>query len=261
MTERLITDGGSRRVKTWMTHREPLDLAHATELKLSQVVTVGDRLLLMPADHRPHEDDHGEQPAHDLMRLVEVRDALTYPMNPASRDAEMYTRDAARCLVLPTGPRWQQALETALLGPWSDSLWDAGQLPSTALSALKAEARTLHRQLVPIWRRRTQHGRVLSLDADLGGVSLHDLVKADLDLLSHTANGVFEDERLNAVLRALDPAERQVVFAYAEGDGTTWTEAAAAAGATAPDAFGERVRRKTKRLAAEQRRRAAQRRC
>ncbi|MFJ4980349.1 hypothetical protein ACIP6X_34385 [Streptomyces coeruleorubidus] len=91
-------------------------------------------------------------------------------------------------------------------------------------------------------------------------MSLHDLVAVDLDLLSHTTNGVFEDERLNAVLRALDRAERQVVFTYVEGAGTTWAEAGAAAGATAPDAFGERVRRKTKRLAAEQRRRAAQRR-
>ncbi|MEH0415976.1 hypothetical protein [Streptomyces sp. B21-083] len=46
----------------------------------------------------------------------------------------------------------------------------------------------------------------------------------------------------------------------AEGEGTTWTEAAAAVGASAPDAFGERVRRKAKLLGAEQRRRGRQRR-
>ncbi|MFI9772940.1 hypothetical protein ACIHJG_39840 [Streptomyces sp. NPDC052415] len=260
MTERLIQAAEAGRVKTWMTYLEPLDLAHSTNLKLSKVVTAGDGLVLMPADHEPREDDHGEQPAHDLIRLVEVRDALIYPSNRATRDVELSTRSAAHCLVLSTSPRWQQALETALLGPWSDSLWDAGQLPRTALSTLKAETRTLHRQLVPIWRRGTQHGRVLSLDADLGGISLHDLVAADVDLLSHNTRGVFEDERLNAVLRALDPAERQVVFSYAGGEGTTWTEAATAVGATSPEAFGERVRRKAKRLAAEQLRRAAQRR-
>ncbi|MET9387948.1 hypothetical protein ABZY09_44915 [Streptomyces sp. NPDC002928] len=106
----------------------------------------------------------------------------------------------------------------------------------------------MHRQLVPVWRRRTRHGRVLSLDADLGGgLSLYDLVLDDVDLLAHTAGGVYEDER-------------RVVFAYADGQGITWTEAAAAAGATDPDAFGERVRRKAKRLAIEQARRAAQRR-
>jgi hypothetical protein len=55
---------------------------------------------------------------------------------------------------------------------------------------------------------------VLSLDAGLGdGLSLHDPVAADIDLLAHTAGGVFEDERLNTVRRALDPAERKVVFA------------------------------------------------
>jgi hypothetical protein len=43
------------------------------------------------------------------------------------------------------------------------------------------------------------------------------------------------------------------------GEGTTWAEAATSAGAPDPEAFGERVRRKAKRLAAEQRRRAAQR--
>ncbi|MFF7534679.1 hypothetical protein ACFZB2_37125 [Streptomyces bobili] len=104
--------------------------------------------------------------------------------------------------------------------------------------------------------RRTRHGRVLSLDADLGGLSLYDLVAADVDFLAHTAGGVFDDDRLNRVLRALTPAEYAVVLAYAEGEGTTWAEAAAYVGATNPDAFGERVRRKTRRLAAEQNRRA-----
>ncbi|MEV5842201.1 hypothetical protein AB0M32_09505 [Streptomyces sp. NPDC051985] len=94
---------------------------------------------------------------------------------------------------------------------------------------------------------------MLSLDADLGGLSLHDLVAADIDFLAHAAGGVYRDERLNRWLRSLNTAERQVVFAYAEGEGTTWTEAAAATGATRPEAYGDRVRRKAKRLAAEAR--------
>ncbi|MFF4139253.1 hypothetical protein ACFY1B_49545 [Streptomyces mirabilis] len=99
---------------------------------------------------------------------------------------------------------------------------------------------------MPLWRRRTRHGRVLSL---------YDLVADDIDLLTHSTagGGVFADERLNAVLRGFNPPERVVVFTYAENDGTTWSEAAA--GATDPEAFGERVRRKVKRIAAEQRRR------
>ncbi|MFJ4790814.1 hypothetical protein [Streptomyces sp. NPDC088794] len=169
-------------------------------------------------------------------------------------------RIAAKVLVVPRSDRWQEAVSTALAGPWCDPLWATGELSSTALDLLRAEARALHRQLVPMWRRRTRHGRVLSLDADLGGLTLHDLVAAETGYLAHTAGGVFEDERLNRVLSALDPVERQVIFAYAEGEGTTWTEAAAAAGAADPDAFGERVRRKAKRLAAEHTRRLTQRR-
>jgi hypothetical protein len=110
-----------------------------------------------------------------------------------------------------------------------------------------------------VWRRRTRHGRVLCLDAALGdGLSLHDLVVADVDMLKRLSGKVYEDERLATVLRALDPAEQQVIFAYAEGYGTTWAEAAAVVGATDPEAFGERVRRKAKRLATEHRRRLAQ---
>ncbi|MGW4274880.1 hypothetical protein ACWEGQ_21520 [Streptomyces seoulensis] len=107
---------------------------------------------------------------------------------------------------------------------------------------------------------RPSHGRVLSLDAVLGdGISPYDLIAAEADLLPRIAHGVFEDERLNAVLRGLDQVERDIAFAYGEGEGTTWAEAAAFVGAPNPEAIGERVRRKTKRLAAEQRRRLAQR--
>lgn len=163
-----------------------------------------------------------------------------------------------KVLGLPRGERWREAVSTALLGGWCDPLLATGELPATAVGALKAEARQVHRQLVPLWRRGQRHGRVLSLDAALGdGLSLHNLVATEVDFLAHTAGGVFEDERLNRVLRALTPAERQVVLAYAAGDGTTWTEAAAHTGAPNPAAFGESVRCKTKRLRDEQARRIA----
>ncbi|GGN45289.1 hypothetical protein GCM10011578_097090 [Streptomyces fuscichromogenes] len=192
----------------------------------------------------------GSEPAAELVGVLSARqDTLNSPRPDL---AELV---AARALLLPRSQRWTKAVESALIGTWSDPLWDTGFLPLSALGALRAEARSAHRELVPIWRRRTRHGRVLSLDADLGGLSLHDLVVADMNLLSRTAGGVFEDERLNAVLRALTSSERAVVFAYAEGEGSTWTEAASVAGATDPKAFGESVRRKVKRLAAEQRRR------
>ncbi|MFF2363823.1 hypothetical protein ACFVU0_14060 [Streptomyces sp. NPDC058122] len=198
----------------------------------------------------------------ELMDALRVRayasgaEQAVINMPPPPGATDHLARDV---LLVPRSERWRQAVSTAVLGNWCASLLQTGHLPLTALDVLKAQARTVHRELVPLWRRRTRHGRVLSLDASLGeGLSLHDLVATHVDLLAHTAGKVFENERLAAVLRGLNPTERAVVFAYAEGEGTTWTEAAAVTGALDPEAFGERVRRKAKRLAAEQRRRAGQ---
>lgn len=204
----------------------------------------------------------------DLVRALRFRGRATgaveyFTGNPALSlsNCPAHVDDfAAEVLVLPRSERWREAVTHAINGGWCNPLIHEGCLPASTLGALRAEARTVHRQLVPLWRRRTRHGRVLSLDADLGGLSLHDLVAADINLLVHTAGGVFADERLNTILRGLAPDELAVVIAYAEGEGTTWTEAATHTGAADPEAFGERVRRKTKRLAAEQQRRRAQRR-
>ncbi|MFE4999282.1 hypothetical protein ACFRH4_50205 [Streptomyces mirabilis] len=252
-------------------YHHPVPGQHAGDAAAFVAVTeIGIRLERREEHRRRRASEHRfarvpeNQP--DLVRAIAVRGAVSggWPaplglsLTAAEGDAAV-DRIAAEVLVVPRSERWREAVSTALVGPWCDPLWQTGHLPTTALGALRAEARALHRQLVPVWRRWTRHGRVLSLDADLGGLSLHDLVAADLDLLARTAGGVFEDQRLGAVLRGLTPAERTVVFAYAEGEGTTWTEAAAHVGAGAPEAFGERVRRKVKRLAAEQHRRLAQR--
>ncbi|MFC7264804.1 hypothetical protein [Streptomyces lutosisoli] len=69
---------------------------------------------------------------------------------------------------------------------------------------------------------------MLPLIAELGdGVPLYDLVTTEVDRLAHTAGQVFENERLNIVMRGLDAADRLVVFAYAEGEAIIWTETAA----------------------------------
>ncbi|MFD7556416.1 hypothetical protein ACFV9E_17995 [Streptomyces sp. NPDC059835] len=60
---------------------------------------------------------------------------------------------------------------------------------------------------------------------------------------------------MGAVLSTLTPEELKVALAWAHWQVTTWTEAAALIGATDPVAFGERVRRKLKRLGIEHTRR------
>ncbi|MEU9662885.1 hypothetical protein [Streptomyces chartreusis] len=220
-----------------------------------EVLTTNDGLSLRwrdesaPTRSRPK----AERTAHDLWTLLSARSDL---LQGSPLDV---TPTVAEVLVQPRGERWSEAQQTALLGSWSDALWDSGRLPGATVGDFKAEVRALYRELLPLWRRGTRRGRVLSLDADLGGVCLYDLIAADVDCLAHTTGGVFDDERLNTVQRGLAPAERQTVYAYATADGATWTEAATEAGSSDPDAFGERVRRKVKRLAAEQQRRTAQR--
>ncbi|MFF4402786.1 hypothetical protein [Streptomyces sp. NPDC001480] len=74
------------------------------------------------------------------------------------------------------------------------------------------------------------------------------------DLVFETA---FEDPRVDAVLRGLTENERRVAMAWAHPSTASWTEAARFAGVSDPEAFGERVRRKLKRLGTEYTRRRA----
>ncbi|MET9459949.1 hypothetical protein ABZY05_33505 [Streptomyces canus] len=199
-------------------------------------------------------------PESDLGRSLYLRAKIGEVIEPQAGVTERALMDefASKVLVVPSSPQWREAMSTALLGDWSDPLVQTGHLSDSAVGALRAEARSLHKDLTPLWRRGTRYGRVLSLDAKMGdGLSLYELVAADVDLLARVTGGVAEDERLNRVLRRLSPTERATVFTYAERGGITWAEAAAAAGAADPDAFGERIRRKIKRLAAEQARRTA----
>ncbi|MFF4590426.1 hypothetical protein [Streptomyces sp. NPDC001388] len=102
---------------------------------------------------------------------------------------------------------------------------------------------------------------MLSLDSDLGGgLSLHDLVATDIDYLIHTAGGVFVDERLNAMLHALDPAERSAYTRTpkARAPHGRRPQRTPAPPTRRPSANGFGARPNGKRLAAEQHRRTAQ---
>ncbi|MET8629623.1 hypothetical protein ABZW30_38840 [Kitasatospora sp. NPDC004669] len=145
---------------------------------------------------------------------------------------------------------WSEPVATALLGDWAGPLFTKGRLTPDALRQLRSEARAIHRQLTPVWRRKVNRSRLLLLDTPLGdGLTLYDLVPGQAAADDNTAENGFEDRRLTAILAALTPAERAVTLALANPGVTTWAEAAAAARAPQPDAVGERVRRKVKRLA------------
>lgn len=161
-------------------------------------------------------------------------------------------------LSLPPDGLWREAVSTALLGDWITPLVRGGQLTVDAVRDLRCEAQTIHRQLMPLWQRRTRHGRVWRLDLPLGdGFSLYERISSQRWEEANPDDGI-DDDRLAALFRGLDDSERAVVLARSRALNTTWTEAAAQTGATYPQVLGERVRRKVKRLIDEQNRRRTQ---
>lgn len=144
---------------------------------------------------------------------------------------------------------WLEAVSTALLGSWVDLLDehlldDAGAL---GLKQLKRESSVVHRQLKPLWRRKTAGGRLLSLDHPVpGGCTLVDVLA---DRAAHDEPSVLWEPDADAaacVFSQLSPDEQQVARAWAQSGRASWTEAADLVGVTAHDA--DNVRRKLRRL-------------
>jgi hypothetical protein len=155
------------------------------------------------------------------------------------------------------GARWYEPVSTALLGDWVGSLHTDGRVPAGALKSLEAEARELHRQLTPLWKRKSSGERLWSLDFVVGDdVTVYDLVADGPDPYAVLTGTLPEDPRLVAVLAGLTPAERAVAMAWASPQTTSWADAAAhvialdpmACAGRHPNDLGERVRRKLKRL-------------
>nr|WP_237547630.1 hypothetical protein [Streptomyces sp. SID5476] len=235
--------------------------------------------------HRPSADDHApvvrhDQPVHPAVeqrreipwrgekrsegrhqaarmraqRLPDLIEALN-ARDMALRGDGYWVDEFSRNLLHKRGARWRHAVSTALLGDWVNPLAE-GHLPREVIGSLKTEAERIHLQEVPLWRRGTRKGRVLSLDAPLGdGLCLYDLLDSRDDLHELATRGMISDARLLSLLKALTEDEAAVLLARAEESRITWTEAASAAGATDPVALGERVRRKVARLADMQQKR------
>ncbi len=163
-------------------------------------------------------------------------------------------------LGLRVSPERIEAVSAALL----EEGWDASVPDDLAhlLTDLRRRTARQARFLRPIWETQLNHRTIGMLDqpvitgngtllavADLipGGRATEDLVLA----------GEWEERRLLRVLSRLKPDELRVTNVYAQHSELTWAEAARVAGAADPAAAGERVRRKLKRLGAEDTRRLA----
>lgn len=181
-------------------------------------------------------------PVPDVIQALSARDAA---LAGDGSTIGSFTSD-----VLGRWSGWNEPVSTALLGNWADSLFDQGRLTPDALIKLTAEAKAIHRQDTPVWRRKAGKDRLLLLDTPLGdGLTLYDLIPAQTADDSGL-EAVLANPRLAAILEALSPTERAVMLALGTPGVVTWAEAAMAAGAAEPESQGERVRRKVKRLAA-----------
>ncbi|MFF3691704.1 hypothetical protein [Streptomyces sp. NPDC002187] len=145
------------------------------------------------------------------------------------------------------GERWHEAYLFALVGEWEFPR-EAG--PGQHACNLITEARRAHLDLTPLWDRRTRGRQILLLDTPLGGgASLVDLAPGSgPDPFDEVTSLEFSDPRLIMVLNGLTPKERKVAEIFAQHGTGSWAEAATCAGESDPAAFGERVRRKLKRL-------------
>ncbi|MFF0063012.1 hypothetical protein ACFYRC_15990 [Streptomyces sp. NPDC005279] len=155
-------------------------------------------------------------------------------------------------MCLNRSERWTESLSSALLGDWVAPLYDGTGLGRPALDRLRSEARTLHTQLVPLWKRRPGKNRVLPLETPVrNGTTLRDLL-ADRSLPDDPVlDQVPGDRRLAAILAALNPADRAVDLARGHCGVATRAEAAPLTGSERPDEDGERVRRTVRRAVAE----------
>ncbi|MCI4078871.1 hypothetical protein MRQ86_00570 [Streptomyces sp. MMS21 TC-5] len=148
---------------------------------------------------------------------------------------------------------WRAAVEMALLGDWVDALGQQLSSDAAIMELLHRHTDREHRCLQPLWERKSGGGRVRMLEDPVApNLSLRDVVTDHRRPEDSLLHGQVESPRLRAVLSQLAPAERAVAMAYS-AQRMTWAEAGVEGGAGDPEAFGERVRRKLKRLGARYR--------
>ncbi|WP_327109118.1 hypothetical protein [Nonomuraea glycinis] len=223
-----------------------------------------DKTHLLPPPLWPVKDRPELRPMPEIATALNAREALADDKVERGPGLTQLNTDLlvahvlTKVLVLRSSDRWQQAASDALMGDWVAPLTKEGRLTPLALRTLKADTIAIHRQLVPLWQRGTRQGRTLSLDSSLGkGFSLYDLLANRPSAMELAADSEPDAPRLATLLCALTLDERRVVRAWAYRGIATWADAAWYAGATEAEAeaVGDRVRRKVKRLVAEQRRR------
>lgn len=195
-------------------------------------------------DVRRRQEETGEdyQTALEVVRRIQA--VKTARQAAIAGKHEIVDQLITERLCLPLSEQWRDAVEMALL----DGALGPDRIDESCLDLLHTLARAERLRLAPLWRRRALGGRLVLLDEQTG-IDVTDHQSPEAVLL----NSELDDKRLSFVLGGLTDQERRLVQTWA-GLGGSWGEAASSQGLDVR--AGERVRRKVKRLGAEQIRRA-----
>ncbi|MFD8594839.1 hypothetical protein ACFV1L_07545 [Kitasatospora sp. NPDC059646] len=193
-------------------------------------------------------DDFDRRPVVDRRAFAAVLAARNAAIEGDAAGVDAFSRD---WLGLSDPARWREAVENALLGDWVHHLGRGSLDDAGLLKLLHRHAAVEHRHLRPLWERRCRGRRSVLLSRPIGrdmlvGDLLADRCGPEEEVLARELT----DSRLAAVLRGLTRQEAEVALAWAADPRTTWSRAAALVGHPDPGAFGERVRRKAKRIGA-----------
>ncbi|WP_424893471.1 hypothetical protein [Streptomyces sp. XH2] len=203
------------------------------------------RFVLAPSTNSIKPSEPAKHERFDFLALLRMR--LWLAEGTEGNDSAL-DWCAHHVLGLRNGNLWREAVSTTLMSDWVEHRGTEAHV-RCGIADLRAQARMIHQQLRPLWRRRANGLRVVLLDTPLGhDVTLYDLVAGSPTPQELALGALPDDPRLTAVLNALTPAERRIALAWVHPAVATWTQAALAAGAADPVKAGERVRRKLKRL-------------
>ncbi|MFF3741322.1 hypothetical protein [Streptomyces sp. NPDC002566] len=203
--------------------------------------------------------------------LTEVASSLSVPLPLVTRRgvlAALVARNAAiegdadtvdsfsrTWLGLDHPERWREAVENALLGDWVDQLGAGITDDPVVADLLQRHSRREHLQLQPLWERRVRGKQVALLSSSVSeGMTLADVLTDRRSPEAVLLSDRFADPRIDSVLGQMQVAEERLAIEWAHSK-DNWGQVAAGAGR--PTAYGERVRRKLKRLGARHSERAA----
>lgn len=185
-----------------------------------------------------------------LAAALDARNAAT------EGDSETVDAFSMNVLGLRSPGRWREAVEMALLGDWVELLGTFTATDDRIMNLIQQHADAQHCHLQPLWERRARGKRTVLLGQRVDETrTLGDLLVEHRTPEQELLSRELSDDRIVSVLKAMRSEEQAIALAWA-AHCDTWAETAKEL--SHEQRFGERVRRKLKRLGDRHTTRAAE---